>query len=139
MSNHWVDETPAPTQPVAEANPKDIAGSKKVPLHLFPAAGIIYGAMACKEGARKYGPYNWRDKKIKLSEYLSAIDRHSLAVRDGEWIDKESGQPHLGKIVATAAIVLDAAAHNALIVDIPPPGQDPGPAPALLEFFREKA
>jgi len=41
-------------------NPKDRIGIKKPPIHLVPPVAIIHEAMAFKDGADKYGPYNWR-------------------------------------------------------------------------------
>ena len=80
---------------------------------------MVFGAMACREGAIKYGAFNWREKDIRLSEYIGAIRRHTAALSDGEWIDPDSGLPHLAKILATAAIVLDADRAGTLIVDTP--------------------
>lgn len=99
-------------------NPKDQAADARCPLHLLPAIGRIYGAEACRDGARKYGPYNWRQKPISLLGYTGAIERHLLALRDGEWLDK-SGVPHLGHIIATASILLDARAAGTLKEDCP--------------------
>lgn len=98
-------------------NPKDIAGSKKVPMHLLPASGKIAGAMACREGAIKYGPYNWRERPIELMGYLGAIERHKDAVQDGQDIDVQSLVHHCGHIIATAAIILDAAISGTLVDD----------------------
>jgi hypothetical protein len=113
-------------------NPKDIAATGRVPLHLLPAAGRIYGALACRDGAEKYGPYNWREKPISLMGYTGAIERHLLAVRDGEDTDQDSLCEHLGHIIATASILLDARECGALIDDRPLPG----PAPKLLHTLK---
>jgi hypothetical protein len=114
-------------------NPKDLAAMDRVPMHLLPKVGLIWGAMACREGAIKYGPYNWRERDIKLSEYIGAIERHLSGLNDGEWIDPKSGIPHLGKIIATAAIVLDAYHNGSLIIDI---GE--GPAADLIFELEER-
>ena len=60
-------------------NPKDRAALGRVPLELLPAAGRIYGALACRDGAAKYGAYNWREKAISLMGYTGAMERHLLA------------------------------------------------------------
>jgi hypothetical protein len=104
-------------------NPKDKIGLSKPQLGLLPAAGKILGALAMQDGARKYGPYNWRDKDVKLSIYLDAIERHLLALRDGEDIDPLSGVEHLGHIIAGAAIVADAKSVGKLVDDRPLPGK----------------
>lgn len=112
-----------------KSNPKDILGIKKVQLGLLPGAGKIYGALAMEEGARKYGPYNWRDKKVKMTIYLDAIERHLLALRDGQNCDPETPRvPHLGNIIACASILSDAVEGGFLIDDRPLPG----PSAALL-------
>ena len=112
-----------------ETNPKDLTGTAKVQLGLLPAAGKVYGALSMQDGAAKYGPYNWRSKKVRMSVYLDAIERHLLALRDGEDNASDSGVPHLGNIIACASILADAAEGGFLIDDRPPPG----PAAMLLE------
>jgi len=92
---------------------------KRAPLHLLPAATTIHGAMACKDGAIKYGPYNWRDKPIEMMSYIGAIERHIARLKDGENIDNKSGATHLGHIIATAGIIIDAASVDMLIDDRP--------------------
>lgn len=103
-----------------DLNPKDAAALSRAPLHLFPAVGVIHAAMACRDGAivKGYGAYNWRDKPISLMEYLSAMTRHIKRIQDGEWVDK-SGATHLGHVIATAGIILDAQACGTLIDDRP--------------------
>ena len=102
-------------------NPKDRAALKRIPLHYMPDIGRVEGAKACVDGAFKYDPYNWRDQKISLSGYLDAIERHLVRIREGEWIDKQSGVSHFGHIIATASIVLDAEHYGSLINDLPAP------------------
>lgn len=100
-------------------NPKDIAGAKKVPISLLPTEGIVQGAKAMKHGADKYGPFNWRDKKIQYVIYLDAILRHVILCIDGEDIDKDSGLHPLAHVIAGASIVLDALKHDCLIDNRP--------------------
>lgn len=100
-------------------NPKDLAAQSRAPLHLLPAATSIHGAMACRDGAIKYGPYNWREKPISLMEYLGALERHIARLKDGQWIDDKSGATHLGHIIATCGILLDAEHVNTLKLDWP--------------------
>ena len=116
-------------------NLKDVAAGKKVPLHFFPPVGVIYGALACKEGAGKYGPFSWREKPISLVQHLSALRRHILAALDGQWRDPNGADlPHLAKVVATAAIILDANSVGKLINDLPPPGK----AAEILDKYEVK-
>lgn len=104
-------------------NPKDVAALSRAPLHLLPAATSIWGAMACRQGAIDYGPYNWREKPISLMKYLGALERHIARLKDGEWIDAKSKCPHLGHIIATSGILLDAYHCGTLIDDRPPEGR----------------
>ena len=114
-------------------NPKDLIGVKKVPLGLLPAAGKIYGALAMKDGAKKYEPYNWRDKKVRYTIYLDAMERHLLALRDREDFAQDSKVPHLGHIIACASILADAIDGGFIIDDRPLPG----PAARMLEMYKE--
>jgi RNA 3'-terminal phosphate cyclase len=124
----------AASREIDQTNPKDIAGSKKAPLRLVPPALAIGVAPVMALGAKKYGPYNWRDKAVKLSVYLEAILRHTYAALDGEWLDPESGEPHIAHIGAGAGIVLDAEALGQLIDDL----GEAGPAADLLAAQSEQ-
>lgn len=117
-------------------NPKDLVGQTKVPLGLFPGVAKIEGALALENGAKKYKAYNWRTTKVRISIYLDAIERHLLALRDGEDVADDSGVSHLGHIIAGAAIVLDAKACGTLIDDRPPAG---GTAKLLKECIKPNA
>lgn len=44
---------------------------------------------------------NW-DNGLLLSEVLDSLMRHIGRVQDGEWLDQESGLPHIGHIQANA-------------------------------------
>ncbi len=110
-------------------NPKDLLGVKKAPLRLVPPALAIGTAPVMALGARKYGAYNWRTYPVKLSVYLEAIERHYLAVKDGQWLDPESGEPHIFHISACVSIIADAKANGSLVEDWP---VSQGPAAALL-------
>lgn len=110
-------------------NPKDILGMRKAPLHLVPPAlaiavsqvfGFSAGSYPSVRGHLKekvYGPYNWREKPVRLTIYLDAIERHLLALRDGETNDPETGFPHAAHIGANVAILLDATSVRCLVDD----------------------
>jgi len=103
-------------------NPKDRIGLTKVPLRLIPPSSVAHLAVVMNLGAEKYGPYNWRKNRVRLTVYLEAALRHILAVLDGEDLDEESGQPHTAHVMACMAIVLDASALDVLVDDRPPAG-----------------
>jgi len=100
-------------------NPKDRIGVAKVPLWLVPSSSVIHQAMAMADGARKYGPYNWREKKVVTSIYLSAALRHIYKYLDGARIDEESGAHELGHALACLGIILDAEETGNLSDDRP--------------------
>jgi len=89
-------------------NPKDILGSDKLPLHLFPLTAVAYGSVAMLEGLLKYGRSNFRAIGVRASIYKDALDRHMNAWMEGEDIDPDSGLPHLAKALACIAILIEA-------------------------------
>lgn len=117
-----VIDHPAGKLPEDSRNPKDIVGDTKPPLHLVPPAALIHFAMAMQDGAKKYGPYNWRQKKVELMCYLGACLRHVAACIDREDLDPKSKVHHLAHAGACCAIALDALETGNLIDDRPPAG-----------------
>jgi hypothetical protein len=124
MTNEYVDN-----------NPKTAIGAKKVPLHLIPPAAKHHFAMAMENGANKYGPYNWRDKRVSVMTYLAAAMRHMDAYLDGEDKASDSGVHHLAHAMACFGIVLDAQSINMLIDDRPTKGAS---ARLQEEYFTNK-
>lgn len=116
-------------------NPKDRLGIKKVQLNLVPAASVIYQALAMEDGARKYGPYNWRAKKVIASIYVAAAERHLKAWYDGEECAADSGKPHLAHALACLGIIVDALETGNLVDDRPLPGA----ASKLIAKFEKKS
>lgn len=130
--------TPIDVKPVTEstlvelANPKQAYGDKKVPLHLVPGAASAYIAMGLKEGARKYGAFNWRETDVEAMTYVGATLRHLAAFVDGEDTDPDSGNPHLAHAMASLAILVDALESEGVIDNRP----KAGPAAKTLEGFK---
>lgn len=116
LVSHPTEVYDSAASPPAMPNPKDVAGSRKLPLSLWPAIATAEGSLALLNGACKYGQANWRRVPIRLSVYLDAIMRHVTAVAEGGWRDEE-GVTHLGSALASLAIVLDAEAAGTLIDD----------------------
>jgi hypothetical protein len=92
-------------------------------------------ALALMDGARKYGPYNWRDEGVSASTYISAAERHIRAWLDGETDAADSKVHHLGHAIACLAIILDAETIGNLVDDRP----RAAPTAALLEAEKHKA
>lgn len=102
--------------PTPSLDPKGEAGAKKTPLQLLPPYALAQTALAHAEGARRYGPWNWRTNKVCATTYIGAILRHLTAWQDGEDIDADSGLSHIAKIGACCNILLDAR-HCGTLVD----------------------
>jgi hypothetical protein len=106
-----------------DTNPKTAYGVQKAPVHLVPPPALLALAEVMGLGAKKYGPYNWREHAVSASVYQAAAMRHLLAWWSGESIDPESGQSHLAHAMACCAIVLDAEAVGKLNDDRPGDGK----------------
>lgn len=120
---------------VKDTNPKDLVGQTKAQMWLIPPASKIAEAEAMTDGARKYGPYNWREKGVRVSVYISAIERHLMDYLDGEDFAADSLVHHLGHIKADCGILLDAIAQGNVVDDRPIKGK----AAELLEEVKRKA
>jgi hypothetical protein len=105
-----------------ETNPKDLVGVKKVSTFVFPSTALLHGSHAMMNGASKYGPYNWREKKVRASIYLDALERHVMAWKEREEIAEDSGVHHLGHALACVAIIIDAMETGNLLDDRPKNG-----------------
>lgn len=90
------------------SNPKDIVGSMKAPIHLWPTTATVWGSMALLEGMLKYGRSNFRHVGVRATVYYDALNRHMMAWLEGEDIDPDSGLPHLAKALGCLAVLLDA-------------------------------
>jgi hypothetical protein len=102
---------------MAGTDPKGEVGKSKPQLHLIPRVSLEAQAGALQLGAKKYGEANWRYNTVCQSTYISAIMRHTAAFQDGEDLDPESGLSHLGHVMASCAIILDAAKCGTLVDD----------------------
>lgn len=141
------DTNPALTAALAAdqtggVNPKDLIGVTKPRLSLVPPVSQLYIAMGLQDGAKKYGPYNWRQKPVKMSIYLEAKMRHLLALADGEDDAADSGWPHLAHDMACSAIITDAAhvpGGRCLVDDRPVKGGAAALIEKMTKFMAAKA
>ncbi len=133
-ADDYPETVPCPAPAPLPPNPKQAYGDQKVPLHFVPAASLIHEAQAFREGARKYGPFNWRLNAVEAMTYIGAALRHLAAYADGEDFDPEIKLPthHLGLAKACLGIVLDSLETGNLIDNRPPPGA----AAALLRSLK---
>ena len=71
---------------------------------LIPIVWIAAFAKILTFGAKKYKPNNW--KRGTEDRYYSALMRHLIAWRDGEWLDKDSGMPHLWHVLTNVGFLI---------------------------------
>jgi len=67
----------------------------KVRYSLIPTGPLRWLAKLYTIGAMKYSPQGWRSVADGEERYLDALMRHLEAYRHGEWLDKDSGVPHV--------------------------------------------
>jgi hypothetical protein len=93
--------------------PKDAKGKLRyglVPWQVYEMIAKVYDY-----GATKYGVDDWKECVVKNPEiYESAIMRHLQSYRSGEWIDPESGLPHLAHIIGGASMMMHRDLNNDL-------------------------
>jgi hypothetical protein len=100
-----------PVDPTSKpSNPKDLIGSGKLPLHLWPTTATAMGCIGLLNGMLKYGRSNFRAIGIRASIYYDALRRHIDAWFEGEEVDADDGVPHLAAALACLAIIVDAQA-----------------------------
>jgi hypothetical protein len=114
-------------------NPKDLLGVKKPNLYAVPPAAILHESMAMNDGGQKYGFYNWREKAVKSSVYVSACMRHLDQFLDGEDYDPVSRCHHIGHARACLGILLDALETGNLVDDRP----SRGAASEMIRHFEQ--
>jgi hypothetical protein len=122
-----------PTPPIAydpnpgkpPANPKQLYGDKKPPLHLIHMIAQLHEAAALHGGKRKYGENNYLATEVEAMTYVGAILRHLGQWVSGERVDRKELVHHLGAIRACTNILLTAEATGMLIDNRPTiAGQD---------------
>jgi len=115
-------------------NPKRRVGNLKCPTHTVPPSAKLYLGMAMKDGAEKYGAFNWRKEPISATTYMSAMDRHLAAWFDGEDDAEDSGVHHLAHVMASCALILDSMDCGTLVDDRPIKGKS---AEVLAQYKEE--
>jgi hypothetical protein len=120
-------------------NPKTAMGAAKIPHFVVPPSARHALAEAMADGAKKYGPFNWREKRVAVSVYISAALRHIDAYVDGEDTAEDSGAMHLGHAMACLGIIIDAKTFGNIIDDRPLPGAAPQLQREFVEQQKAKA
>jgi len=75
------------------------AGAKldqgKVRYSLIPPGPLKLLAALYTYGTQKYSEGGWKEVPAGEKRYLDALMRHLEAYRGGEWLDSETGLPHM--------------------------------------------
>lgn len=88
----------------------------KLRFELTPPEWLEYDAKVLTYGAKKYKPDNWRNGEI--SRYIGAVERHWNAYRKGEWVDSETGLPHLAHLRTNIGFLLTIHEDSPCMSDI---------------------
>src|SRR5574337_1082385 len=70
---------------------------EKIPLDLLDPLALEGLAKVLQFGAKKYARENWRGR-ISYSRVFAALLRHTFAILRGEYLDPESGLPHIDHV-----------------------------------------
>lgn len=98
------------------SNPKDAISDTKLPMFLVSPFVKMYYAIAMFLGGVKYGYWNYRGVGARASVYLSALERHIDAYKEGQEYDPVDGTPHLANALACIGILIDAK-HSGKLTD----------------------
>jgi hypothetical protein len=83
----------------------------KAEMWLLPGDALEEVAKVLSFGAKKYAPHNW-EKGFNWSRLLSAALRHCFAAARGEWLDAESGLPHVAHAACCLLFLLSHKRRN---------------------------
>ena len=125
FDNDWgvVKATPS-VDPKTAGNPKATIGMAKVPLGLVPPVALAHMADAMRDGAEKYGAWNFREVDISASVYIHACKRHLELWFAGQGKASDSNVHHLGHAMACLALIMDSEYYGNLDDDRPPNNLD---------------
>jgi hypothetical protein len=76
----------------------------KVRMDLVPPEITLMIGRVLTHGAEKYGENNWQH--VQKERYIAAAYRHLLSYQTGEYLDDDSGLPHLAHAITSLAFVL---------------------------------
>jgi len=79
----------------------------KIRPSLLPVEVVIEGTKAMEFGALKYGADQWKEVDMDARQFMDALERHLIALKQGEMHAQDSGVHHLGHIIANCGILLN--------------------------------
>ena len=83
-----------------------------IPMELMEDCARVF-----QYGAQKYDRDNWK-KGDHATSLLDSLLRHVAAFQQGEYIDEESGLPHLGHIMCNVIFLTHVACNFPEFLDI---------------------
>lgn len=95
-----------------ERNQEIKADKGKLMLELIPPSTYLALGRVLTYGAGKYGERSW--KQVEPERYVGALLRHLVAYQDGEYLDPESGLPHLEHVLCNAAFLVELGQRDFL-------------------------
>ncbi len=85
--------------------------SAKPRMELLPLQTLEQVALVLGHGAQKYGDHNWR-KGFHWTRMVGALLRHISAWMTGEFLDPESGLPHLAHAACNILFLIEHQMFN---------------------------
>jgi len=79
---------------------------EKTRWNLIPWEQLEYVAEVLTLGAEKYEDDNWKRVPMAGPRYFAAAFRHIIATTKGEWVDPETGKPHLAHAICCLLFLL---------------------------------
>lgn len=76
----------------------------KIPVYKVPKEIIEQIALCIDYGDKKYKEGNWL-RYTNINDLTGASDRHSLSIKDGEMVDKESGLHHSIHVITNQIMI----------------------------------
>jgi hypothetical protein len=104
----------------------------KPPLHLIPYDAVAMVAWVLHFGACKYAARGWEQGKLSWTDCVRAIIAHTSKLLCGQWLDDESGCPHVAHIGCNALFLCAMSARGIGVADLTL--QAPPSAPGALGF-----
>lgn len=102
------------------SNPKDLLGTRKVPLSTLPFRVLWRVGLAMLEGGLKYQRHNYRVVGVRASVYFDALMRHVGQWWEGEDTDPDSNLNHVDKAIACLMVLRDSMLEGNWVDDRPP-------------------
>lgn len=102
------------TDPTGRKNsdPGAKVDSGKLDYTLVPTSSFKWLAKLWGVGAKKYSRDGWKEVPDGQARYLAALYRHLEEMRSGEWMDSDTGCPHLICVAWNALVVVWLKENN---------------------------